>query len=99
MKNFLILLFGFLVAALAMEIVLRILPKDLTKLDYGLLEDERIYTFSRYVKFKPNFTRVWTGLGEPTVWHFNNLGFRERAVFINKPQNIYRIVVIGDSIV
>ena len=42
MKNFLILLFGFLVAALAMEIVLRILPKDLTKLDYGLLEDERI---------------------------------------------------------
>ena len=51
------------------------------------------------MKFKPNFTRVWTGLGDPTVWHFNNLGFRERAVFINKPQNIYRIVVIGDSIV
>lgn len=97
--NFFLLLASAFLTLLIIEVALRLLPQDITKIDYSLVKDERIYSSTRTMKFKPNFTRVWTGLGPPTVWHFNNLGYRERAVTIDKPENIFRIVVIGDSIV
>ena len=97
--NIIIILSGFLVSFLIIEIIIRLIPEEFTKIDYSIVRDERIYNLSRGVKFKPNLSRVWTGLGPPTIWHFNNLGFRDRAVQINKSENVFRIVVIGDSIV
>lgn len=81
------------------EVSLRILPQKFTKIDFSIIGDNRIFSMSRNVTFKPNNTTVWTGLGEPVVWHFNNLGFRERDIQIKKPDNIFRIVVLGDSVV
>ena len=83
----------------SLEVLFRVLPDKISKIDYSIVSDDRIYTPTRFVKFKPNYTRVWTGLGPPTVWHFNNLGYRERDIKIEKPENIFRIAVIGDSLV
>lgn len=96
---FLILLGSIFLGLFILEVFVRILPQKLTQIEYSIINDERIYTFSRHIKFKPYYTRVWTGLGVPTVWHFNNLGFRERPINKNKPSNIQRITVIGDSLV
>lgn len=84
---------------LFLEIIVRVLPKDITSIDFNLVGEDRIFTSSRDMKFRPNLTRTWTGLGRPTIWHFNELGYRERGTQIEKPENIYRIAFLGDSIV
>lgn len=97
--NILIFFVGLLVGVLLLEFLVKILPQEITKIDNSIPGDERIYSLTRFVKFKHNFSRVWTGLGPPTIWHYNNLGFRDRPVSIQKPENVFRVVVIGDSIV
>lgn len=97
-SNIAIAFFGICLAVGFLGVLVRILPQNLTRIDYGLTGEERIFSASRGFKFRPNFSRVWTGLGPPTIWHFNNLGFRDRPVMIAKPANIFRVVVIGDSI-
>lgn len=94
-----ILFSSLLLGVFIAEVLLRILPQKITKLDYSLLEEERIFTPTRSFKFRPNLTRVWVSLGRPTVWHFNELGYRERSIQIKKPENIFRIVFVGDSVV
>lgn len=99
MKNFLFVLAGIVFSFFLLELFVRILPPRITKIDYNLIKEERIFTFSRQIRFIPNLNRVWTGLGRPTIWNFNDLGYRERGILLDKPSNIYRIVFLGDSIV
>lgn len=97
-KKLLLIILGILIGIISVEIMLRILPLSLTNIDFSLQNEERIFSSTRGMKFKPYLERVWTGLGEPTIWHFNELGYRERPIQLNKPKNIFRIVVIGDSV-
>lgn len=98
-RNLILVFMGILLSLILLESLVRILPKNITKIDYGLAEEERIFTTSRQVKFIPDLNRVWTSLGRPTIWNFNDLGYRERGIQLNKPSNIYRIVFLGDSVV
>lgn len=96
-----IILFGLIIALFVSEVVLRILPLEFTKIDFSIADDVRVFSPTRIVQYKPNSSRNWTGLGIPTVWHFNNWGFRDR-VFSDKKQilgNVYRILFVGDSVV
>ena len=92
-------IFGLTFSLLLLELVSRYLPQDVTKTGNGLVEEERIFTASRGMKFEPNFNRVWTGLGRPTIWAFNDLGYRERGIQRDKPEGVFRILFIGDSVV
>src|SRR5258708_9254942 len=95
-KNIIALLFCLIIIG---EITLHFIPAKVSHIDFGLINDERIYTPTRSIKYKPNFARNWTGLGPMTIWHFNNLGFRDRSVETNTvPGNIFRIIFLGDSI-
>lgn len=99
MKNFLFISIGIIFSFILLECLVRLLPPKITKIDYNLIGEERIFTSSRQIKFIPNLNRVWTGLGRPTIWSFNDLGYRERGIQLDKPSNIYRIVFLGDSII
>lgn len=99
MKNILVAFIGIFLTFFVLEVIVRVLPKDLTKIDYDLIKEERIFTSSRQMNFIPNLNRVWTGLGRPTIWNFNEMGYRERGIQLDKPSNIYRITFLGDSVV
>lgn len=82
------------------EITFRVLPTNLTGLDLGLREEIRKFDDTKVYAYKASSLKIWTGLGDPAVWHFNNLGYRERDVQTEIPQgNFFRIAVLGDSMV
>ncbi len=99
LKNFLLVLFGVVLSLILIEVLVRLLPSKITKIDFTIKTDARIFDYLRVYKYKPDSERNWTSLGPVTIWHFNNYGFRERAVQDKKVEgNVYRILVIGDSI-
>lgn len=101
-KRFSLLLFGLIIGLVAAEILMRVLPKDFLKINFSIPGDMRIYHPSKHYEYKYNVTRNWSSLGPPTLWHFNNIGFRDRPVQVDKSQivgNLYRIMFVGDSMV
>ncbi len=83
---------------LVCEFVVRILPKNVTKIEFGIKDDNRIFSYNRTYEYKPDSERNWTSLGSLTLWHFNNYGFRERGVQDKKVEgNVYRTLFVGDS--
>lgn len=97
--NFLLILGSTVVSIFLLELLVRVLPENITKIDNSIVSDERIYSATRNVKFKPNYSKIWTGLGKPTIWHYNNMGYRDSSIQKVKKENVYRIVFIGDSLV
>lgn len=59
------------------EILIRILPANITKINESIIDDHRLYSATRNFSVKPNFTKPFTTLGQPTIWYFNNYGFRD----------------------
>lgn len=83
-----------------LEIMLRIIPVKVSGIDLSIRVDDTLYSMTRGVRQKPNTARNWTGLGPPTIWHFNNLGFRGSSLETNKIDgNVDRVVFLGDSVV
>ena len=98
--NIVLIIFGLVVSIILCEIMLRVLPKNVTKIDFSSRSDIRIFSSTRTYKYKPNTARNFTGLGPPVIWHFNNWGFRDRSFETNEVEGkVYRITVIGDSVV
>lgn len=94
-----IIFFLLLTALILVEALLRILPLSFTKIDPSLASDVRNYSTTLYLVNKPNTSRNWSGLGTPTIWHFNNLGFRGESIGTNMPNGkVFRIVTLGDSV-
>jgi hypothetical protein len=48
---------------------------------------------------KPNAVTVWTGEGIASEIRMNSAGFRDRERSINKPENGFRVAVLGDSFI
>lgn len=95
-------LIGLVIGAVALEVIFRILPNKVTQIDFSIRNLKWYFTPTRnaYKPFK-SYAFNWLG-GNNTVWHFNNLGFRDRPVTVErkfqKSEPIYRIVFIGDSV-
>lgn len=82
------------------EILIRLLPENITKIDYSIIEDHRLYSASRNFSVKPNFTKPFTALGKPTIWYFNNYGFRDHSFPTNEIKgNVFRVLFLGDSMI
>lgn len=95
----LIIFLSILVSLFFVEVVFRILPKEVTKIDFSIKDKIVLYMPGRRYAYLPNSSRSWTSLGPNTVWKFNNIGFRDRSVQIIKPENVFRIIVLGDSMI
>lgn len=94
-----IVIFGIVFGLFVLEMIIRILPEDMLKIDFFIQEDKRIFSSTRDYSYKPNCSRTFNGLGPPVVWRFNNYGFRDSSFDENKDSNVYRILFIGDSMV
>lgn len=94
-KNILVMTVGIFVSLLLAEGLLRILEiKKLVKVDRGILSAMTMYV-SPYVNvFKPYSSRVVNN----KAWQINRYGLRDVDFSLNKPNNTYRIAVVGDSI-
>lgn len=102
-KRYLILpVVGLLFSALFLEILFRVLPNKITQIDFSIRNLKYYFTPTRNA-YKPfvSFPYNWLG-GNNTIWHFNNIGFRDRPVSLmrnsSKVESTYRIVSIGDSV-
>lgn len=48
---------------------------------------------------KPNAVTFWTGEGLPSEIRMNSAGFRDRERSVEKPENSFRVAVLGDSFI
>lgn len=82
------------------EVLIRIIPANITKIDNSIVDDHRLYSATRNFSVKPNFTKPFIALGKPTIWYFNNYGFRDHPFPTNEIKgNVFRVLFLGDSIV
>lgn len=82
------------------EILLRIIPANITKIDNSIVDDHRLYSATRNFSVKPNFTKPFIALGQPTIWYFNNYGFRDHPYPTNEIKgNVFRVLFLGDSMI
>ena len=93
---------GLVVALFSLEVLFRVLPEKITQIDFSIRNLKWYFTVTRNAH-KPFKSYAFNSLGgNNTVWHFNNLGFRDRPVTIERimqrAEPIYRIVFIGDSV-
>ncbi len=87
------LVFGVVSALLVSEIFLRLfLPQDLVKPMGAQLDEELIYTL------KPDTEAYFKGTSTQ-MFHLkaNSLGIREREIPFQKPDHLFRILLLGDS--
>lgn len=91
---------GILIAVIVAELGLRAFSQRFRDANSRLQGDFLIYDPIYNYKYKPDREKLFTGLGTPTVWRFNNLGYRDRPVGNNLTgDKLYRIAFLGDSIV
>lgn len=95
-------LIAFVMSVFVLEVIFRLLPDKVTQIDFSIRDLKWYFTPTRNA-YKPlkSYAFNWLG-GNNTVWHFNNLGFRDRPVTVERKvqqgEPIYRIVFIGDSV-
>lgn len=94
------IIFSTIIGLVFGEVLIRIIPANITKLDNSIVEDHRLYSATRNFSVKPNFTKPFTALGKPTIWYFNNYGFRDHPYPTNEINgNVFRVLFLGDSII
>ncbi len=82
------------------EVLIRSLPGTITKIDNSIADDHRLYSATRNFSVKPNYSKPITALGKPTLWYFNNYGFRDHPFPTNEIKgNVFRVLFLGDSLV
>lgn len=93
--NILLLLFTIVISLLVVEFLLRsFYIRD------GLQHHIEIYSHSCYTKTRPSNISdryVLTRIGTDVLFETNNLGFRDAQHELVKPDDTYRIVMVGDS--
>ncbi len=91
-KGILLALFSLILCVGFLEIVVRILePKEVMRYFYS--EDDNIL----HHKFIPNASGRYKTTEFDTDYKINSLGLRDKEYAVQKPQNTFRILMLGDS--
>lgn len=102
-EKVLLVFFGFFSALVLLEAGTRLLPARFRQITYLPRREEWYFTSDRRYTYRPLTYSIWGGIGSPHMWHFNNLGFRERGVSAERKKfaegEVFRIAFMGDSLV
>ncbi len=98
-NNILLLILSIFISLLLGEGLVRVLEsKKIIKIDRGILNALNMYVSPYVYVFKPYSSRIVPNIESQSYWQINGHGLRDVDYSFDKPNNTYRVAVIGDSI-